>query len=156
MKKIFYLIALLSVFTACNDDNNEDKDTQMPVITDDGIQAVPSDCQSFQRGDTIHFFYIFKDNNCLGKYNLEIHNNFNHHTHSTSSVECDKEDNKQPVNPWVYNQDFDIPSGLKIFNAQTDIAVPEDIDCGEYHFMIRLTDRAGWQQLRSAAIRITE
>jgi len=29
-----------------------------------------------------------------------------------------------------------------------------DIDPGEYHFMIRVTDASGWQQLRSVAIHI--
>ena len=34
--------------------------------------------------------------------------------------------------------------------------IPADAALGDYHFMIRLTDRAGWQQLHAVAIKITE
>jgi hypothetical protein len=36
--------------------------------------------------------------------------------------------------------------------AEVDIVVPEGVDEGDYHFMVRVTDRAGWQELRSVAI----
>ena len=45
---------------------------------------------------------------------------------------------------------------LEYYTARHDIAIPADIDPGDYHFMVRLTDRAGWQQLHAMAIKITE
>ena len=102
------------------------------------------------------FAYAFGDNVELGSYNLEIHNNFDHHTHSTEAGECRQDPVKQPVNPWIYNQDFPIPHNLDYYEAEVNIPIPEDIDPGEYHFMIRVTDASGWQELRSVSIRITE
>jgi len=164
MKKMKYtslMLALVSVLTfgliACSDDD-EQKDMTYPVISSEGYVAVPTDCQVYQRGDVIPFNYIFTDDTELGAYSIEIHTNADHHTHSTSSVECEDDDDHehahQSVNPWIYNQSFTIPDGQRSFTARHDIAIPADIDTGDYHFMIRLTDRAGWQQLHAVAIKI--
>ena len=72
------------------------------------------------------------------------------------ATDCPMDANKAPVKPWVYNKDFDIPAGQRKYNATVDIPIPADIDPGDYHFMIRLTDKAGWQQLKSVAIKIVE
>ena len=150
-------------FTACGGDD-DDKDMNKPVISDQGITANPIDCQVYQRGTVIPFHYIFTDDTELGAYNIEIHTNADHHSHSTSSVECEDEDEHEheheheheAVKPWVFNQDFTIPAGQRTYTARIDIPIPTDIDAGDYHFMIRLTDRAGWQQLKAVAIKITE
>lgn len=147
-------ITLLLIFVACSDD---DRDLDKPAITADGIVASPSDCDSYRHGDTIHFCYRFTDNVELGNFNIEIHGNHDHHTHSTSAVDCphdEDEEHHDSVNPWVFNQDYQIPAGTKDYVGEVDIVVPEDIDEGDYHFMIRLTDRAGWQELRSVAIEV--
>ena len=157
MKKIYLLLTLLCALCACSSsDDEETKDMTYPVINTTDIVAVPTDCQVFKRGDVIPFNYLFTDNMELGAYNIEIHNNFDHHTHGTSSVECPMEAKKDPVKPWVYNQDFTIPAGQRTYTARHDIAIPADIDPGDYHFMVRLTDHAGWQQLHALAIKITE
>jgi hypothetical protein len=155
MKHSILLIAtaIVFVFSACGDD---DRDMDKPAITTDGIVASPSDCDSYRHGDTIHFCYRFTDNVELGNYNIEIHHNFDHHTHSTSAAECPQEQDKTPVSPWVYNRSFAIPAGSSSYVARVKIVIPATIDTGDYHFMIRLTDQAGWQQLRSMAIKIKE
>lgn len=155
MKKNILTISLLCALCACSS-SDDTKDTQQPVITEQGVTADPIDCQVYQRGQVIPFNYVFTDDTELGAYNIEIHNNFDHHTHSTSATECTIEAQKQPVKPWVYNQDFVIPAGQQQYTARIDIPIPADIDPGDYHFMVRLTDRAGWQQLKAVAIKITE
>ena len=155
MKKNILTILLLCALCACSS-SDDTKDTQQPVITEQGVTADPIDCQVYQRGQVIPFNYVFTDDTELGAYNIEIHNNFDHHTHSTSATECTIEAQKQPVKPWVYNQDFAIPAGQQQYTARIDIPIPADIDPGDYHFMVRLTDRAGWQQLKAVAIKITE
>lgn len=158
LNKKYLSLMLLCALSACSssDDDEETKDMNYPVINTTDIVAVPTDCQVFKRGDVIPFNLLFTDDTELGAYNIEIHHNFDHHTHSTSSVECPMEAPKQPVKPWVFNLDFTIPSGQKSFTARHDIAIPSDIDTGDYHFMVRLTDRAGWQQIHAVAIKITE
>lgn len=141
---------------ADHDHDTDGPDTTLPVISDQGIVANPVDCQVYHRGDTIAFCYAFADNDQLGNYNIEIHHNFDHHTHSTSAAECPQEQAKTPVSPWVYNRSFAIPAGSSSYVARVKIVIPATIDTGDYHFMIRLTDQAGWQQLRSMAIKIKE
>ena len=155
-RNIIYSIMLLCALCACSSDDDEQKDMQQPVISDQGITANPIDCQQYHRGDMIPFHYVMTDNEELGNFNIEIHNNFDHHTHSTTSVECPIDAQKQPQNPWVYNSDHTIPAGQRQYDARVDIKIPADIDPGDYHFMVRLTDRAGWQQLHAVAIKITE
>lgn len=146
---------LLCALCACSsDDDEQQKDMLQPVISDTGIVADPIDCQVYHRGDVIPFHYLFTDDTELGAYNIEIHNNFDHHTHSTSSVECPVDAKKDPVKPWVFNQDYTIPAGQRSYDARHDIQIPADIDTGDYHFMVRLTDHAGWQQLHAVAIKI--
>ena len=154
-RKNFLCIMLLCALCACSsDDDEQQKDMLQPVISDKGIIADPIDCQVYHRGDVIPFHYLFADDTELGAYNIEIHNNFDHHTHSTSSVECPMDVKKDPVKPWVFNQDYTIPAGQQSFDARHDIQIPADIDTGDYHFMVRLADRAGWQQLHAVAIKI--
>jgi len=155
MKKNILTFTLLCALCACSSsDDNGPKDMTYPEISQEGIVANPTDCQVYQRGGMIPFNYVFKDDTELGSYNIEIHNNFDHHTHSTSSVECPMEEKKTPQNAWVYNKDFSIPAGQRTYTSRVDIPIPGDIDAGDYHFMIRLTDKAGWQQLHAVAIKI--
>lgn len=92
MKKIstFILLAALTLsFSACSsDDDNVVIDTEKPTITSEGIVAMPINCQTYELGSEIPVRYILKDNVELGNYNIEIHNNFNHHTHSTDAGDC--------------------------------------------------------------------
>ena len=174
MKKIFNMslvMALITVFTlsfaACSSD--DDKDMTPPVISAEGITANPINCQEYHLGDVIPFHYVMTDDQELGAYNIEIHNNFDHHSHSTEADnhdhdhemgECDDDDEHEHEHSegkaWVYNQDFTIPAGLRQYNARVDIQIPADINPGDYHFMVRLTDHAGWQQLHAVAIKIME
>ena len=157
MKKSILTTTLLCALCACSSsDDDAQKDMQKPVITEKGITANPIDCQVYRRGQDIPFHHVFTDDTELGAYNIEIHNNFDHHTHSTSATECPMDAQKQPQNPWVYNRDYTIPADQRQYDARVDIPIPADIDPGDYHFMVRLTDRAGWQQLKAVAIKIVE
>ena len=52
------------------------------------------------------------------------------------------------------NADYTIPGGKQLYAASVDIPIPTDIDAGDYHFMIRVTDQAGFQEIKSIAIEI--
>ena len=164
------MVALITVFTlsfiACGDDDDA-KDMTPPVISGEGITANPINCQQYHPGDVIPFHYVMTDNQELGAYNIEVHNNFDHHSHSTEADhheheagECDDADGhdhdheQSEGKAWVYIQDFAIPAGLRRYEVRHDIQIPADAAPGDYHFMIRLTDRAGWQQIHAVAIKI--
>lgn len=153
MKQLLYLVCSLLLATSCAKEDTSAIDTEKPQIAD-GDCPSPVDCQEYGRGETLHFSYLFIDNVELGNFNIEIHNNFDHHSHSTSAGNCPLDPKKKPVNPWVYNQDFPIPAGEKSYAANVDIPVPKNIDAGDYHLMIRLTDRSGWQQLKAVSIKV--
>ncbi|MBR1401715.1 MAG: DUF4625 domain-containing protein [Prevotella sp.] len=155
MKKHFPItLLLLCALSACSSSDEELRDMNDPEISSEGITAMPIDCQVYERGGVIPFNYVFNDNLELGSYNIEIHNNFNHHTHSTTSVDCEQDEKKAEVNPWVFDQDFTIPSGLRSFTARHDISIPANVDTGDYHFMIRLLDKTGRMKIHSVAIKI--
>lgn len=158
MRKLL-LILPIAVFAACD---KSDKDTTYPEISTQGIDACPLGCEEYHRGDVIPFNFLFTDDTELGSYNIEIHNNFDHHTHSTSSIDCDEHEDHDDdevhdvANAWVYNQDFAIPNDTRSYCARHDIEVPSNAAFGAYHFMIRVTDAAGWQQLHSVEIHVVE
>lgn len=156
MRKFFYLFAAVALFAACsNDDPDVVKDVTKPVISD-GAMPSPVNCEVYKKGQTIPMRYFFSDDKELGGYIIEIHNNFDHHSHSTSAGDCKLDAMKAPVKPFVYNKAFVIPKGTKTYDAKADIQIPKDIDAGDYHFMIRLTDRSGWQQLKAISIKIVD
>ena len=158
MKKIlFSLTAVAALFgmMACSSNDDVVKDTQLPTITDQGITANPVDCQVYNRGDVIPFCYRFTDNEELGNYNIEIHNNFDHHTHGTQGKSCDPDETERNTkNAFYYNQDFSIPRGSKAYDASQEIQIPATVEPGDYHFVIRVTDQTGNQQLRAMAMKI--
>lgn len=153
-KKLFYCIAGFLVLSCSNDDGT--KDMEKPSIDMAFESAFPKNCVTLYRGDTLLFKATFTDDIELGSYNIEVHNNFDHHSHSTDDVECETEPEKKPVTPWVYNRDFPIPAGKSRFETGDTISIPVDVDTGDYHFMIRLTDKAGWQQLKAVSLKIQD
>jgi len=163
-------LVFVLVFTACSDD---EKDTAKPSILGVGTASSvvnPVNCQLYHRGDTIHFFYVFEDDTELGSFNIEVHDNSDHHSHSTESNDHNQEsgecthseehhhdaDEHAAEQHWVYNQVFEIPAGQRRYEARVDIPIPLNIAEGDYHFMIRVTDRSGWMQLKALAIMIED
>ena len=148
IKKI--LIFNILVFALFSCENNGDRDMQKPVIE----IIFPQSCVELQRGEIFTFRAQFSDNAELGSYNIEIHHNFDHHSHSTDNVECELDEKKTPVKAWADNWNYTIPKGQKTFEANNEIPIPADIDAGDYHFMVRLTDKSGWQQLAAVSVKI--
>lgn len=129
-------------------------DTEYPTIDISAADAFPKQCSEVKRGETIVFKALLKDNVKLGSFSLDIHHNFDHHSHSTEVSSCNMEPVKTPVNPFLYIKSFTIPSGLASYEAKAEIPVPSDIEPGDYHFMILLTDAEGWQTIKGLSIKI--
>jgi hypothetical protein len=152
-KILLAFLAIGFIFTACNSDKDE-IDTEYPVIDISAANAFPIQCSTVSRGQKITFRAKFTDNAQLGSYSLDIHHNFDHHTHSTEVMNCTADPIKKPVNPMLYINSVTIPSGQKSYEALQEISIPADIDPGDYHFMIRLTDKEGWQTIKGLSIKI--
>jgi hypothetical protein len=156
MKKLIIISLLITAsFSACKKDNQETIDTEYPVIDVTATTAFPKQCSTVKRGEKFTFRAQLSDNSQLGSVSLDIHHNFDHHTHSTEVESCNMDAKKTPVKPFLMIQSFSIPTRSKSYEVQQEITVPSDIDPGDYHFMIRLTDREGWQTIKGLSIKIS-
>ncbi len=149
-------VILLSaiVFFGSNGCTKTETDTVYPVIDMSSVNAFPHDCDTLRIGESFVFRGIFTDNAELGSYSLDIHNNFDHHSHSSSIVECPLDPIKVPVNPLTFIRDYPIPDGSTRYEAIDTIAIPKGVDAGDYHLMIRVTDREGWQSVKGISVKI--
>jgi len=154
LRTIVLFAFLIFLAGGCSDKN--DLQISKPVIQMDGADAFPKNCVTVYRGESFEFKAVFTDEEELGSFNLEIHNNFDHHSHSTDDVECELGEKKAPVKPFIYNKDFTIPTGQISYTASVKVDIPEDIDTGDYHFMVRLTNKAAWQEIKGISLKIGE
>jgi len=151
------LFILLFVFSSCND--SEETDQQKPTIDISFADAFPTNCDTIYFGETFELKVQFSDNVELGSYSIDIHNNFDHHSHSTEVTECILGAVKEPVNPFVFIDDYTIPEGLKEYETNLSISIPSDngnglYDEGDYHFFISLTDKEGWSAQMGLSIKM--
>lgn len=128
MKNIVAALLLGSVmlFVACNDDGEDPVDTTAPTIE----VEEPHYGESFAVEGEIHFEALFTDDVQLATYNIDIHDNFDGHTHS-----------RVERTTFDFDQSFDL-SGLTM-DVHEDIEVASDALAGPYHFIITAIDAAG-------------
>ncbi|RYY56039.1 MAG: DUF4625 domain-containing protein [Chitinophagaceae bacterium] len=144
----------LLVFAGCSKDNDNAPDTEYPVIDVTATGSFPTQCSEVVRGRPFVFRAIFSDNNSLGSTSIDIHHNFDHHSHSTEVNDCDMDPKKTPVKPFLLVKTFPLPAGSTTYQINEEILIPADIDPGDYHFLIRLTDSEGWQTLKGLSMKI--
>ncbi|WP_081912609.1 DUF4625 domain-containing protein [Salegentibacter sp. Hel_I_6] len=138
--RLVYLFSITAtlLFASCSDDDNNMLDTEAPEIS----IMEPHDEEEVAPGGEIHFDAIFTDNVELASYKIEVHNDFDGHTHA-SSKQAESENN-----PWSYDEVFEIEPGNTSFEAHHHIPVPAEINGaaiseGHYHFGVFVTDAAG-------------
>jgi hypothetical protein len=148
------LLTVIALAAGCSKNNDEQVDTEYPVIDLSASNAFPQQCGVVKRGESFTFRARLSDNMQLGSVSVDVHNNFDHHSHSTEVNECQMEAVKTPVNPYLLIRSFPIAEGSKEVEINETIAVPADVDPGDYHFLIRLTDKEGWQTLKGISIKI--
>lgn len=160
IKKIFTVCAAALVLCGAMSCNKDEEDTEKPVFIN--TDATPVEGGKYLPGGKIIVHQTFSDNEELGSFNIEIHNNFDHHSHSTetsksiSKHEGHDHEHGDVENAWVFNQDYEIPAGKKLYTADLEIQIPETIAEGDYHFMIRVTDKAGWQEIKAVSLEIED
>ncbi|WP_319229031.1 DUF4625 domain-containing protein [Draconibacterium orientale] len=157
-KNILPLLSILLLFVfACSDDNEVDK--EKPIIDISFSGAFPTNCDTIYFGEPFVLRMKFSDNLELGAFSIDIHNNFDHHSHSTEVTDCHPDPDKDPVNPYVSINDYSIPESLKEYETNLTISIPESdgvelYDEGDYHFFIRLTDKEGWSAQKGLSIKM--
>jgi hypothetical protein len=136
--------------------SGEEADYQPPEIVMSGPHHFPQNCDTLFMGESFTFRATFRDNSELGSYSLDIHHNFDHHSHSTDMVQCPLDPVRNPDKPFLLIEEFNISDGKTEYEAIQEIWIPVDIDPGDYHLMVRVTDKTGWQALRGITVKITE
>ena len=156
-KTFLILFLALAILNVCIKDDETDKQKPLIDLTIQG--AFPVNCDTIYFGESFVFKVFFSDNTELGSFSIDIHHNFNHHSHSTEVTECNLYPKKNPVNPFVFIQDYDIPAGLQEYETNQTISVPSGnsgglFDEGDYHFFLRLTDKEGWSTQKGLSIKM--
>lgn len=156
-KFTFLFLMLFLEISSC--DNGNDIDTEKPSISIDFEGSFPVNCDTLYFGEDFTVKMLLKDNVELGSYSIDIHNNFDHHSHSTEVTSCEMWPVKTPVNPFVFIADFDVPEGSSDFKTSETIKIPAGngngaFDEGDYHFFISLTDKEGWSTQKGLSIKM--
>lgn len=125
LKKI--TICLFIGFTgwACGNNDPEAQDTEAPVIT----VASPVAGGTFEAGSQIRFEAEIEDNAGLAICNVNIHSNFDGHSHGRIAA-----------SPLSYEKSFTL-TGKKASITEL-ISIPADATPGKYHFIVKAIDAA--------------
>ncbi|PKB44202.1 uncharacterized protein DUF4625 [Cellulophaga sp. RHA19] len=154
--KYFFFLPLLTIISSCSSDDSSDKDEEKPTISINYTQGFPQPCVQLVKGETYSFRAQVTDNKALASYSLDVHNNFDHHTHDDQEGECNLEPIKQAINPFIYMENYTIPEGSTSYEINVSLTIPDDIDTGDYHCAYSVTDQTGWQSRTSIDIKIVD
>ena len=160
--KYLKLTAVLFINLLLLNSCKEEVDKEKPTISIDFEEAFPQNCDTIYFGESFTLKVLFADNAELGSvsaFSIDIHHNFDQHSHSTEVVSCDMDDEKKAVNPWVFIESFDIQEGINEYETSLLITVPDSdsegkFDEGDYHFFISLTDKEGWSAQLGLSIKM--
>ena len=150
-------IGILLMLNSCIEKEEIDKTEPEIDLTLSG--AFPQNCDTLYFGEAFPFKIRFTDNVELGSFSIDIHHNFDHHSHSTEVTECVLDPIKEPVNPFTMIEDYAIPEGAKLYEPELPIVVPSGngsglYDEGDYHLFISLTDKEGWSAQMGLSIKM--
>jgi hypothetical protein len=160
MKGIKHLLLIILLLAGLGLSCERDEiDKEKPTIDISHQDAFPVNCDTLYFGESFLFKALFSDNQALGSYSIDIHNNFNHHSHSTEVTECNLNPKKNPVNPLNLIEEYKIPEGLKEYETMQTVTIPSGnnsglYDEGDYHLYISLTDKEGWSVQKGLSIKI--
>jgi hypothetical protein len=165
MKKIKIIIPFLFLlfFNSCEKEDKIDK--EKPLIDLSMQDAFPVNCDTLYFGESFELKVLFRDNVELGStsaFSIDIHHNFDQHSHSTEVTECDldpKRNKDEYGNPFKFIKAYDIPEGSNEYATSLSISIPSgnengNFEEGDYHFFISLTDKEGWSAQRGLSIKI--
>ena len=142
------IVSTLS-FVSCEDDKG---DTTPPVIR----LLSPAEGERLEIGEAIHFEMEVSDNEALGSYKIDIHNNFNGHEHSHTYSSSDDDISVTETISFAFQQSWNDISGKR--NALVhhhNITIPTNATPGNYHFMVYCTDAAGNESYVACSVILT-
>ena len=145
----FFALALVS----CTE---TEIDEEKPTITVNYAGGFPQTCESLNRGQSYTIKAKVTDNLELASYSIEMHHNFDHHTHDDQEGACQLEPVTTAVNPFIFSTSSSVPKGQTNFEIEAVVTIPLAIDTGDYHLALSVTDVTGWQARTAVDIKIVE
>lgn len=134
MKNYIYKSIILSfglLLMSCSSDDDQALDSQAPTVTIN----TPAEEQAFERGETITLDIDLEDDLALAAYRLNIHQASDGHTHNIATMS----------EAWEFGKNVTLENTPQTFKVEDEIAIPEDIEEGDYHFGIIVLDNSGNQ-----------
>ena len=131
-------------------------DEEKPTITVNYAGGFPQTCENLGLGQSYTIKAKVADNLELASYSIEMHHNFDHHTHDDQEDPCELEPITTAVNPFNYSTNNSVPEGLTNFEIEAVITIPAAIDTGDYHLALSVTDVTGWQARTAVDVKIVE
>ncbi|MGG8495432.1 DUF4625 domain-containing protein [Tenacibaculum sp. TC6] len=153
VQKLSFLFILSLIIISCSSDN-EEPDTEKPTITVNYNGGFPQSCDVLKKGETYQIKVKVSDNIALASYAIDIHHNFDHHTHDDQGTKCDLDPLKTPITPLIFMENHTLKNQLKEYEISHSISIPKNIDSGDYHCQISVIDVTGWQSRTSIDIKI--
>ena len=153
---IYSFLFCFLFLTSCSSDDSVTKDEQKPTISINYNGGFPKACNQLKKGETYVFKAQVTDNSALASYSLDIHHNFDHHTHDDQGEQCDLEAIKQAVKPFIFMENFAIENEVTKYEININLTIPTNIDAGDYHCAYSVTDKTGWQSRTSIDISIID
>lgn len=163
MNKIKYISALsvIGLFSlgACSSDSSVD--TEKPVI----VLNAPVEGANLAVGVDIHLDMIVSDNDALGSYNIDIHGDFDGHSHGDQAASLvkfvvtqnDSSTENEGRTPFAFNKTWNDIFGKRNDNVHHhEIVIPADAKRGEYHFVVKVLDQSGNQTMEVRSINIVD
>lgn len=134
---LFMVLALFS----CKDKKKEDTpksgkpaitimEQSVPTVSEYLCDALFDNVLKVATGDTLRFTFYFQAVNPLSQYKIDVHNNFDCHSHGKSV-------------DWSVLKIEDL-SGTEA-TVEEVLIIPENASAGNYHLMIRLLDIYGYE-----------
>lgn len=156
LAKLLLIILPISWLISCSNGDNSSVDEEKPTISINYSEGFPQACEEIQKGQSYTFKAMVTDNMELAAYSLNIHHNFDHHTHDDQGAQCELSPIKNAVNPMIFMENHTIENGGTSYEINLTVAIPNDIDIGDYHCAFSVTDATGWQSRTSIDIKIVD
>ncbi|MEC4113019.1 DUF4625 domain-containing protein [Myroides pelagicus] len=157
----FYSLLASAFFTSCTS-SDDNLDTEPPVVD----LIAPADGAKLEAGKDIHFDMNVSDNVALATYNVDIHGNFDghghgdgNHTHSITVLAGDHthDAENEARKEFKFNETWDDIYGKKNDNVHHHkIIIAADAKRGNYHFAVKVLDKAGNQTMVFRNIEIVD
>lgn len=159
LKKITFLSFIALSLFGCNDDEGSMVDTEKPTIDLTIANAFPTSCDTLYFDEPFTVTALLRDNVALGSFNIDIHHNFDQHTHTTEIEVCDLNEIKMAVNPFVLIEDYEIPANSTSYTTAIEMNIPSTDDSqlydeGDYHLDITVLDQEGWSSRKGLNVKI--